>query len=531
MMKRSRENFILVFIIALIVILTHLCGWATDIEVGPTGIIFLEKVSLGMSYSWNSGAGFKFEITNNYTSKVEVEPKIKPGTYVAHYIPSGTTINVWCDPLPDDSWIKSDPESLTISPGQTAYFDLLINVPPEERYLGKGYWFYITPKIISVSGTTGGFGVITTRPISAYFTAVSMGIFEVNLVSPTPTKVGMIGNQIVISRQFVTLGEIIKSVGLFYKKGDETNSLNFTPSLPEGVTSYNGEVVIPAGAAAAVESKGELEYYLNMETTDGQTLKMDYSIELSRVTEGIVSSSRRIIKVEDGNPYDGETSINFPSGALTEDTKVTITQLKTEDEPIVRRSRTILTDKPVAVYNFDPNNIEFKKPVTLTILYIDIDGSGNKGDGKVDDPDNIIDATTLKLFYWDGFDWRYVGGSVNTENHTVTAKISHFSKYALFPAKNYEAKDFRPFERIITPNGDGKNDYADFNGLDGEVKIYDITGRKVKILKGETVFVEPYIETRWDGRDDDGDIVESGVYIYQYKYNGKRISGVIAIAK
>ena len=31
----------------------------------------------------------------------------------------------------------------------------------------------------------------------------------------------------------------------------------------------------------------------------------------------------------------------------------------------------------------------------------------------------------------------------------------------------------------------------------------------------------------WDGRDDSGNVVESGVYIYQYKVDGQRISGLI----
>ena len=202
-----------------------------------------------------------------------------------------------------------------------------------------------------------------------------------------------------------------------------------------------------------------------------------------------------------------------------------------DSEPRIRDARTILSSKPVAVYDFDAEGVEFKKPVTLTMLYIDVDGEGNRGDGKVDDVDNSIDATMLKLFYWDGFSWRYVGGTVNTESHTVTAMVSHFSKYALFAARGSESKDFRPFERIITPNGDGINDYADFNGLDSNVKIFDIRGKKIRTLNPETISIEPYIEIRWDGRDDNGDIVESGVYIYQYKYNGKLTSGVIAVAK
>ena len=95
---------------------------------------------------------------------------------------------------------------------------------------------------------------------------------------------------------------------------------------------------------------------------------------------------------------------------------------------------------------------------SIMLMDNESDDSVNQSDGFVDDIFPPLDATTLKLFYWDGYSWRYVGGVVNTENHTVTAEISHFSMYALFAARGFESKDFRPYERIITPNGDGIND-------------------------------------------------------------------------
>ena len=88
-----------------------------------------------------------------------------------------------------------------------------------------------------------------------------------------------------------------------------------------------------------------------------------------------------------------------------------------------------------------------------------------------------------------------------------------------------DAADIRPLQRIITPNGDGVNDTVTFNGLADQesVKIYDIRGRRMRTLTGP--------KWVWDGRTDEGGIVESGVYIYQYMSQGQRVSGVIAVAK
>jgi gliding motility-associated-like protein len=93
----------------------------------------------------------------------------------------------------------------------------------------------------------------------------------------------------------------------------------------------------------------------------------------------------------------------------------------------------------------------------------------------------------------------------------------------LFPVNSLSPEDYRPAKKIITPNGDGINDEADFSGLAEEVKIFDITGRKIRSVSAGT--------GQWDGKDDDGSVVESGVYIYQFKVDGTLVSGVIAVAK
>ena len=89
------------------------------------------------------------------------------------------------------------------------------------------------------------------------------------------------------------------------------------------------------------------------------------------------------------------------------------------------------------------------------------------------------------------------------------------------------AEGARPTQKIITPNGDGTNDLALFSFDHDEsitVEIFSVQGHRVRSLIGAG-------QLSWDGRDNSGEIVESGVYMYQYKYKGSRISGLIAVAK
>lgn len=86
-----------------------------------------------------------------------------------------------------------------------------------------------------------------------------------------------------------------------------------------------------------------------------------------------------------------------------------------------------------------------------------------------------------------------------------------------------QAQDVRPKQATVTPNGDGFNDSAVF-GITGsfEIKVFNIKGKLVRTLQNINV---------WDGRDDNGDLAESGVYAYKVKAPGVNVSGMLAVAR
>jgi len=233
--------------------------------------------------------------------------------------------------------------------------------------------------------------------------------------------------------------------------------------------------------------------------------------------------------VPDGNPDDGNTMIDIPSGALLVPVDITITQKDVNSVP-QRSFGNIDKDRPFMVFEFSPEGLHFAKPVKLTILYLDVDN-----DDKVELPDGTetnIKPEDLKICSYDGFEWRLIGGILDKQNHTLSVYIDHFSFYAIFAQGAMSAADYRPKEKIITPATiDGINDYAGFDGLNGSdfsIKIYDINGRKIRTINSPDM-------PRWNGKDDSGNIVESGAYIYQFKAdvdgNMKLISGTVIVAK
>lgn len=86
--------------------------------------------------------------------------------------------------------------------------------------------------------------------------------------------------------------------------------------------------------------------------------------------------------------------------------------------------------------------------------------------------------------------------------------------------------------RIFTPNGDGYNDKARFELENPEQlpvggAIFDVTGARVaSIQQGSTPDV-----LLWDGKDEDGQIVAGGIYIYQVEFQGKHATGTLTVAR
>ena len=86
--------------------------------------------------------------------------------------------------------------------------------------------------------------------------------------------------------------------------------------------------------------------------------------------------------------------------------------------------------------------------------------------------------------------------------------------------------------KIITPNGDGINDAANFifTNPDNETvegMIFDLSGSVVR----DNLPSSSNTSLIWDGRDNSGCVVSGKVYIYQIKIGGRVFNGTVVLAK
>ena len=272
----------------------------------------------------------------------------------------------------------------------------------------------------------------------------------------------------------------------------------------------------------------------------GQAPSAPHEVTVSTFACSSIGAGGGTLSVEDGNSMDGKSRLIIPPNALNNTTVISMYPLSfadmtTEQLAGAQKEERIKTKVPVSFMRINPDGLVLLKSATFYILY------PNNDNNNLVDNTSVLE-TDLKVFSWDGYDWKLMSSIVypHTENeimlrNTVKTNVHHFSDYALFEADvtKLSLDDPRPREKIITPNGDGINDYAEFNGLTGnyEVNIYDINGKRIHRITSSAAGNNPL----WRGTDTQGETVNTGVYIYQIKNldapTAAVLSGVIVVAK
>lgn len=336
--------------------------------------------------------------------------------------------------------------------------------------------------------------------------ATMIEVEVIPIITHTPlSEINILGDKLFI-RAGVDDYDAITNMILYYHKPGDTNyqpvDFNLSKSIPEAeipphYVTLNG-----------------IEYYIKVETTKGtdvyfKSASNPVKLKVSQTKTTTIGAAGGTIKLIDGNHYDGAVELNVPEGALGGNVEIKAIQIY----PLVQQEHKDCT----AVYDIHPHNLTFLKYCDLTLLYFDLNN-----DGKVDGTDT--DEKKLKICWWDGFDWRYLGGKVDPEKNTVTVKVYNLNTFGIISSDKIKF-DYRPKEKIITPNGDLINDNLFFEGLSDknfEIKIFNSKGS----LK-RTITDIPY----WDGKDNHGRYLPIGLYFYQIKVDNKVISGVFAIAR
>jgi hypothetical protein len=209
--------------------------------------------------------------------------------------------------------------------------------------------------------------------------------------------------------------------------------------------------------------------------------------------------------------------LRIPEGAFSFPTRITIDKLVKAQLPDV----TGLETQPeiqllYTGFKIEPSNVETKKTIELVYSYTkeELEAVGLETE----------DEKYLAIYWWDDaqLSWQKVGGQVATGDNTVTGKITKFGIYIL--AKDTHISSFFRVENLrvspnpFSPNGNNINDktiitYTLTDDADVYLRIYNVRGEEVRCLINGDEITGGFDTREWDGKDDWGEILPTGIYI------------------
>ncbi len=228
-----------------------------------------------------------------------------------------------------------------------------------------------------------------------------------------------------------------------------------------------------------------------------------------------------IIVMSDNKDLFVETSAILPENSVLRITEVPEEKIGRVVKSFVVALRDIKSNKE--------KNVPKEQTFNISFTYFDR-GSAVMSPGSYE--------SEYAVYWFNGVRWIRFGGAVDRFNKTISVAASVLGKFQLklTNRSTFSVGKDDVYPKIITPNGDNKNDFLIINfdgppGIEERVVgfIFDKMGRFVKKLNKRG----PNRETslRWDGDDEFGNKVPSGIYIYQIESDDKVINGTVTVSR
>ena len=130
-------------------------------------------------------------------------------------------------------------------------------------------------------------------------------------------------------------------------------------------------------------------------------------------------------------------------------------------------------------------------------------------------------------YFYDGINWVYKPSSVDTSGNKITFSLNQPGKIGVFRITSASLPSGKNISSISKPVfNPGMGEKIEFNFIQNpssiSIEIFDMNGRKIKKLSGET---------GWNGIDGNNNVVPTGAYLYHMKTDVDDFWGTLGIWK
>jgi len=337
----------------------------------------------------------------------------------------------------------------------------------------------------------------------------------------------------------------------FYKQGEQTPATNkFGEDLVMSASSADGTYTIDFIPDGTYDIGFVGQNYRETKLTNIRVVQ-------NRITN--IGTYRMKREAFDPNASGTQSSICLddmvsevivPAGALGEYFSLDIWRTNMNNTQISAMQRAKNVKSPLA-------------PDDVTLFYLDMKGLDTDERTQQELKNNLIiklhyymeeieeqgwSEDSLAIYYWREMsnEWVRIGGKVDKNEKTVTAKVGYLHRYyAIFGEKAMETivpgfVSVTVDPKIFTPTAN-ERDFKNIKISVGfseefesyEVMIFNLQGNLVRHIVNEKVLGQGFTqgEVFWNGLDEDGYPVKTGVYVYRIIAGGNVFSGTIVVAR
>ncbi|MBD3385538.1 T9SS type A sorting domain-containing protein [candidate division KSB1 bacterium] len=221
----------------------------------------------------------------------------------------------------------------------------------------------------------------------------------------------------------------------------------------------------------------------------------------------------------------GGIQLYFPPNSLADQSTF---QIKKVPKTEIKAINTELYKETGLVYDIMPSGIKMNKAGKLSLSYADSSLAG------ISDEKKLI----VLRYHEDIEEWLPLGGTVDIRAKRITVPLSESGRYGLF--ENMGADGFPSLSeincqpRVFSPAGGGYDTHTAISfslSGPGEVKvnIYNLSGRLICQVADNLQMNGGSNLVHWDGRDYNGEVVPSGLYIVAVEGDGKRVQKTVSV--